>query len=96
MSFFALTNPILGQKCHFRPSSGAVMSFSTFPKPVLGQKCQSRPSQAGSSSVQFIYFTHSQNIQINLLLQSTAPVTKYNKELQITIKIHFDCKRDKD
>ena len=47
------------------------------------------------SSVQFIYFTYSQNIQINLLLQSTALVTKYNKELQITIILHFDCKRDK-
>ena len=43
----------------------------------------------------FIYFTYSQNIQINLLLQSTALVTKYNEELQVTIIIHFDCKRDK-
>ena len=50
------------------------------------------------SSVQSIYFTYSQNIQINLLLQSTATTTKttkYNKELLITIIIHFDCKRDK-
>ena len=44
---------------------------------------------------QFLYFTYSQNIQINLLLQSTAMVTKYNKELLITIIIHLDCKRDK-
>ena len=50
------------------------------------------------SSVQSIYFTYSQNIQINLLLQSTAATTKttkYNKELLVTIIIHFDCKRDK-
>ena len=46
-------------------------------------------------SVQFIYFAYSQNTQINLLLQSTALVTKYNKELQITIIIHFDCERGK-
>ena len=35
----------------------------------------------------------SQNIQINLLLQSTAK--KHSKELQITIIIHFESKRDK-
>ena len=46
-------------------------------------------------SVQFIYFTYSQNIQINLLLQPTATVTKYSKELLITTIIDFDCKRDK-
>ena len=38
-------------------------------------------------SVQFIYFTYSQNIQINLLLQSKALVTKYNKEQLITKNI---------
>ena len=47
------------------------------------------------SSVQSIYFKCSQNIQINLLIQSTTTITKYNKELLITIIIHFDCKRDK-
>ena len=40
------------------------------------------PYQHGS--VQLIYFTYSQNIQINLLLQSKALVTKYDKELLIT------------
>ena len=47
------------------------------------------------STSPFIYFTYSQNIQVNLLLQSTAIVTKYNKELLITIIIQFDCERDK-
>ena len=32
----------------------------------------------------FIYFTYSQNIQINLLLQSKALVTECNKEVLIT------------
>ena len=53
-------------------------------------------------SVQFIYFTYFQNIQINLLSQSKTLVTKYDKESLITkilgkknIIKRFDCKRDK-
>ena len=63
--------------------------------PRMEQERDRKYSLVQFSSVQFIYFTYSQNIRINLLLQSTAPVTKYNKELQMTIIIHFDCKRDK-